>query len=73
MPFPQPSKEGELSLEQTTIARILSDHLEAIYDPNQNFRAQKEREVRIAVANAKRFADMGDFDLNLSRSNNLSF
>ena len=60
VPFPQPSKEGKLSLEQTTIARILSDHLDAIYDPNQNFRAQKEREVRIAVADAKRFADMGD-------------
>jgi hypothetical protein len=59
VPFPKPSEDGTLSHEQQILARILSDHLEAIYEPDERYRAQKEREMYLAIAEVKATAAKG--------------
>jgi hypothetical protein len=59
VPFPSPDREGTLSQEQFLLARILSDHIEALYEPNQRVRTQKETELQASICAVREGASAG--------------
>ena len=60
VPFPVPSISGELHVEQTSVSKILTHHLDAIYGLSASYRAEYERRLHNAVDAVKQSASEGD-------------
>lgn len=71
VPFPPPLKDGSLSSEQTLLQKVLTCHLDALYDTQKEYREKKQQELKQLITEIQESArglgekeelDESDFD-----------
>lgn len=59
VPLPLPSKDGTLSDEQILLQKVLTCHLDALYDSQKEFRDKKQRELEQLITGIQEHALAG--------------